>query len=130
MRRDAFLDFAFPNKLPEFIITGKPVLMSRLKAIRHYFSEDALAYFEPNNPKSLAEQMVRLYRDPELRGRLAVRAKQEYEPIRWDIMKDRYLRVIESLTGQGHRNAEVSPGPNKAVHQDEAQVETSSRLAL
>ena len=105
IRRDAFLDFAFPNKLPEFIIMGKPVLMSRLKTIRHYFSEEALAYFEPNNPKDLAGQMIRLYRDPELRVRLAVRAKQEYEPIRWDVMKDRYLKVIESLTGQAHRNA-------------------------
>ena len=27
MRRDVFLEFAFPNKLPEFIIMGKPVLM-------------------------------------------------------------------------------------------------------
>jgi len=130
IRRDAFLDFAFPNKLPEFIIMGKPVLMSRLKAIRHYFSEDALAYFEPNNPKDLAGQMIRLYRDPELRVRLADRAKQEYEPIRWDVMKDRYLKVIESLTGQAHRNAEVLSGPDQAIHQDEAQVETSSRLAL
>ena len=130
IRRDAFLDFAFPNKLPEFIIMGKPVLMSRLKTIRHYFSEEALAYFEPNNPKDLAGQMIRLYRDPELRVRLAVRAKQEYEPIRWDVMKDRYLKVIESLTGQAHRNAEVLPGPDQAIHQDEAQVETSSRLAL
>ena len=24
IRRDVFLDFAFPNKLPEFIVTGKP----------------------------------------------------------------------------------------------------------
>src|SRR4029077_16112500 len=91
IRRDVFLDFAFPNKLPEFIITGKPVLMSRLKAIRHYFSEDALAFSEPNNPIDLAEQMIRLYRDPELRTRLAARAKEEYGPIRWDVMKERYL---------------------------------------
>jgi len=103
---------------------------TRLKAIRHYFSEDALAYFEPNNPKDLAGQMIRLYRDPELRVRLADRAKQEYEPIRWDVMKDRYLKVIESLTGQAHRNAKVLSGPDQAIHQDEAQVETSSRLAL
>jgi len=54
IRRDVFLDFAFPNKLPEFIIMGKPVLMSRLRTIRHYFSEDALSYFEPNNPADFA----------------------------------------------------------------------------
>ena len=38
------LDFSFPNKLPEYIIIiGKAVIVSRLKAIWHYFSEEALA---------------------------------------------------------------------------------------
>ena len=99
IRRDVFLDFAFPNKLPEFIIMGKTVIISRLKAIRHYFSEDALAYFEPNNPADLAKQMVRIYRDPQLRARLALKARDEYAPIRWDVMKQRYLALIDDLTG-------------------------------
>lgn len=95
LRRDVFLDFAFPNKLPEFIVMGKTVLMSRLKGIRHYFSEEALSYFEPNNPADLAKQMVRLYRDEGLRAQLAARAKQEYASIRWDVMRKRYLKLIE-----------------------------------
>lgn len=99
LRRDVFLDFAFPNKLPEFIVTGKPVLMSRLRAIRHYFSEEALAYFEPNNPADLARQMIRLYKDPQLCARLAVRAMEEYAPIRWDVMKQRYLKLVEEMDG-------------------------------
>ncbi len=99
IRRGVFLDFAFPNKLPEFIIMDKPVLMSRLNAIRHYFSEEALAYFEPGNSAGLATQMVRLYRDRALRARLAARANQEYAPIRWEIMRQRYLKVIEDLAG-------------------------------
>jgi glycosyltransferase involved in cell wall biosynthesis len=97
IRRDVFLDFAFPNKLPEFIIAGKTVIISRLKAIRHYFSEDALAYFEPNDPAALARAMVRIYRDPESRGRLALAARGEYEPIRWAVMKQRYLTLVRDL---------------------------------
>jgi glycosyltransferase involved in cell wall biosynthesis len=99
IRRDVFLDFAFPNKLPEFIITGKTVLVSRLNAIRHYFSEDALSYFEPNDAADLAKQMVRLYRDRDLRKRLALKARVEYAPIGWNIMKQRYLAVIGDLIG-------------------------------
>jgi glycosyltransferase involved in cell wall biosynthesis len=99
IRRDVFLDFAFPNKLPEFIISGKAVLMSRLKAIRYYFSEEALAYFEPNNADDLAKQMVRLYQDRALYAKMAARAKQEYEPIRWDVMKQRYLVLINQIAG-------------------------------
>jgi glycosyltransferase involved in cell wall biosynthesis len=97
IRRDVFLDFAFPNKLPEFIIAGKTVLVSRLKAIRYYFSEEALAYAEPNDPAALAAQMVRLYHDPALRDRLVRKAKEEYEPIRWDVMKARYLTLVGEL---------------------------------
>ena len=96
-RRDVFLDFAFPNKLPEFIVAGRAVAISRLKAIRHYFSEEALAYFEPNSPSDLAKQMVRVYRDRSLRERLVLKAKEEYGPIRWDVMKDRYLELVDRL---------------------------------
>jgi glycosyltransferase involved in cell wall biosynthesis len=99
IRCDVFLDFAFPNKLPEFIITGKTVIISGLKAIRHYFSGDALAYFEPNNAADLAQQMMRVYRDSTLRARLAAKAKEEYEPIRWELMRQRYLKLVEDLAG-------------------------------
>jgi len=101
-RRDVFLDFSFSNKLSEYIIMGKAVICSRLKAIGHYFTGDALAYFEPNDPRSLAEQMVRLYRDKELRTRLAARGKEEYAPIAWDVMKRRYLEMMARLAGVEH----------------------------
>jgi glycosyltransferase involved in cell wall biosynthesis len=97
IRRDALLDFAFPNKLPEYIISGKAVIVSRLKAIRHYFSEDALAFAEPENPHDLSEQMLRLYRDRTLRQQLARQASTEYQPVRWEVMKARYLDMVHAL---------------------------------
>jgi len=97
IRRDVFLEFAFPNKLPEFIIMGKAVIVSRLRAIGHYFSADALAFFEPNDRDDLARQMIRLYRDPGLRARLAAKALEEHVSIRWDVMKRRYLEMMRDL---------------------------------
>jgi len=99
IRSDVFLEFAFPNKLPEFIIARKAVLVSRLRAMRHYFTEDAVAFCEPNSPEDLAEQMKRLYGDRRLRAALVNRAGQEYEPIRWDVMKQRYVALIATLAG-------------------------------
>jgi glycosyltransferase involved in cell wall biosynthesis len=107
-----YLDFAFPNKLPEYIIMGKPVLIPRLKTIRHYFSEEALAYFEPDKPDDLAKQMITLYRDRELRARLAARAQKEYAPIRWNVMKQRYLKLIEEVAG----SRLVRPNGTPAAH--------------
>lgn len=124
IRRDVFLDFAFPNKLPEFVIAGRPVLVSRLKTIRHYFTEDALAFFEPNDPSDLAKQMLALYRDQRRRARLVVNARQEYAPIRWDLMKQRYLELVDRL-GFGVDGAEVGR-PAVALPDVGARKRTSS----
>lgn len=109
IRQDVFLDFAFPNKLPEFIIAGKAVLISRLRTIRHYFSDEAVAFFKPNDASDLAAQMVRVFRDRTLRDRLVARAREEYAPIRWHLMKQRYLQVVDEAAGFGHRTADGSP---------------------
>src|SRR5260370_8158331 len=81
-RQDVFLDLSFSSKLSEYIIMGKPVIASRLKTIRYYFSEEALAYFEPHNISDLARQMFDLYREPSRRVQLATKPINEYRPIR------------------------------------------------
>lgn len=103
LRSDVFMEYASPNKLSEFIVMGKAVIIARLTAIHTCFSEDALAYFEPNNPADLAKQMVRLYVDSALRAKLAIRAREEYAPIRWSVMKKRYLELMEEVVGGGAR---------------------------
>ena len=117
-RRDIFLDFSFSNKLSEYIIMSKAVISSRLKAIRHYFSEESLAFFEPNDSSDLAKQMMRMYNEPQRRARFAARGKEEYAPISWSIMKERYLVLMAELTGERvPRSAESveSAGPLPAV---------------
>jgi glycosyltransferase involved in cell wall biosynthesis len=108
IRQDMFLDYAFPNKLPEYIITGKAVVIARLKAIQHYFSDEALAYFEPNDPVALSEQMVRLYGDRALRTQLSANAAAQYAPIRWDVTRQRYLDLITHIAGSARVSAEQS----------------------
>jgi glycosyltransferase involved in cell wall biosynthesis len=97
-RQDVFLDLSFSNKLSEYIIMDKPVIVSGIRTIRYYFSDEALAFFEPMKPADLARQMVRLYKDAELRARFAHRAKEEYQPICWTVMKERYLALMARLT--------------------------------
>jgi glycosyltransferase involved in cell wall biosynthesis len=98
-RQDVFLDLSFSNKLSEYIIMDKPVIASRIRTIRHYFSEEALAFFTPHDVTDLAWQMVGLYRDSNLRSRLTRCAREEYRTIRWEVMRDRYLALMGRLTG-------------------------------
>lgn len=113
IRLDVFLQYASPNKLAEYIIMNKAVIISRLRAIRHYFSEDALAFCNPNDPEDLAKQMVRIYRDGNLRSQLATKALREYEPIRWDVMKERYLQLIERISGSAKVEQAIAIGASK-----------------
>jgi colanic acid biosynthesis glycosyl transferase WcaI len=101
MRRDVFLEYAFPNKLSEYIVLDKPVMIARLGAIRHYFSDAALAYFEPDDAADLARQMVRLAHAPAVREQLAARARTEYAPLDWHVTKTRYLETIDAVLSGG-----------------------------
>jgi glycosyltransferase involved in cell wall biosynthesis len=108
MRRDVFLEFAFPNKLSEYIVSGKSVVVPRLRAIRHYFSENSLAYFEPGDVSDLASQMVRVYRDSSERARLAANARSEYGPISWGVMRERYCALMEAMAGPAYHGSSPS----------------------
>jgi glycosyltransferase involved in cell wall biosynthesis len=107
-RQDVFLDLSFSNKLSEYIIMDKPVIASGIRTIRYYFSDEALAFFEPMNPTDLARQMVRLHGDAALRGRFARRAKEEYQPICWAVMKERYLALMARLTNPERQLGDVN----------------------
>jgi glycosyltransferase involved in cell wall biosynthesis len=108
-RQDVFLDLSFSNKLSEYIITDKPIIASRIRTIRHYFSEEALAFFSPHDEADLARQMVALYEDPARGARLAVRAREEYRAIRWEVMRERYLTLMDRLAGPVARRPEPVP---------------------
>jgi glycosyltransferase involved in cell wall biosynthesis len=98
-RRNLFLEYSFSNKLSEYIIVGKAVIVSRLKTIRSYFSEEALAYFEPDDAADFAVQMLRLFQSSSLRENQAQQARVEYAPICWEVMKQRYLVLVGHLSG-------------------------------
>jgi glycosyltransferase involved in cell wall biosynthesis len=107
-RQDVFLDLSFPNKLAELIVLGKPVIASRLRGIRRYFSEDAIVYFEPNSISDLAKQMVVVYEDKGLRDRSVLNASKEYEPINWEVMRKRYLNLVGNLATRTSVRAQAS----------------------
>jgi glycosyltransferase involved in cell wall biosynthesis len=99
-RQDIFLDLSFSSKLSEYIIMGKSVIASRLKTINRYFSDKSLAFFEPNNGDDLAGQMLKMYQNPSLRAEFSEQARKEFAPIRWEVMRDRYLKLVADLCGQ------------------------------
>lgn len=96
--KDLYTEISFSNKLPEYIIMNKPVLVSRLKTIKHYFREESLLFFEAGNVKELAQNMHMIYEDKLLRNKLVSEALKDYEAIDWSIMRERYIKLIRELS--------------------------------
>ena len=85
------------NKMYEFIAFGKPVLASRLKAVVAYFGDNALQYFNPDDPESLAKGILELYQDPAKRYSLIENARLLYDQYKWEKQREVYLSVYRTL---------------------------------
>ena len=98
--RDVFVDLSFSNKLAEYVSMKKPVVATRLRSTLEYFPEDAISYFESRNVDDLASRIIELYANPEKRLCQAEKAFQHYQKIRWEIMRKRYVGLVNSLAGR------------------------------
>jgi hypothetical protein len=60
--------------------------------------------------------MIRLHRDVQLRHRLARQARREYEPICWEVMRKRYLALIERLISSPRKEPAVAKCEEEGVN--------------
>jgi glycosyltransferase involved in cell wall biosynthesis len=95
--RDGFTDLSFSNKLAEYIAMKTPVVATRLSSTLEYFTEDAISYFESGDVDAFASKILGLYNDPQTRFLQAEKAFRQYQAIKWPVMKERYVGLIESL---------------------------------
>jgi glycosyltransferase involved in cell wall biosynthesis len=101
------------GKMYEYMALGKPVLASRLRSVEAYFDEQALAYFEPADPHSLAAGLLDLYRHPEKRASLAAHARLLYDRYCWQEQKQIYLAVYRELTRRSVSRAAQQAAPRQ-----------------
>lgn len=90
-----------PNKMYDYLASGKPVIMSA-EAVNNIVQEaQAGITVEPGNPEALAEGILRLYRlTPEERERLGANGRsyvEKYHDI--NILGEKLAEVIHSVIG-------------------------------
>jgi glycosyltransferase involved in cell wall biosynthesis len=113
-----------PVKLLEYVCLGIPVIASRLRTISHYFPEDALRYFEPADPQSLAESLLDLHSHPEKLQALAGRAREAAKRISWEMQQQTLYKAIERLLASAPPRTRSVP----ASHPDSASKEFGPKL--
>jgi len=95
------------GKMYDYLIFGKPVIASRLRATQAYFDEDSIRFFEPGNAEDLAEAILDLYQHPDKRQRLARNAHLLYERYKWERQRPAYQTVCRSLVGLNDSSASM-----------------------
>ncbi len=67
-----------PNKVYEAVAMKKPVITADTPAIRELFNDEDLFLVEPANPNSLADGIIKLKNDPNLRANLSQSGYQKF----------------------------------------------------
>jgi hypothetical protein len=97
-RPDAFNDYRFPSKLPDFFASGKPVVLPRTNiglVTRH--GEDAYV-LDNADGVAIAEAVAAIMSDGPLRARLASGARTFYErQPTWSIAARRLAALYERI---------------------------------
>jgi len=99
-KASVYSNLVHTGKMYDFLSFGKPVLASRLRAVQAYFDENALRFFEPGDPESLAEGILDLYQHPDKRQSLVENSQRLYNQYRWDKQKEIYLSAYQALIAQ------------------------------
>jgi colanic acid biosynthesis glycosyl transferase WcaI len=110
--RDGSARFSMPSKVYEIMASGRPVLASAdvdSDLWRLVSSTGCGLCVEPHQPEKLAAALLTLYRDPELRARMARRGRDEaVEAYSRDVIVSQYESLCRALvTSRASRRSRV-----------------------
>jgi glycosyltransferase involved in cell wall biosynthesis len=108
-RNDVFTDGILPTKLMEYAALGIPAVVSRSSATTTYFTDDMVRHVEPGDLEALADAIVELAGDAELRQSLARNAQRFTEAHPWAAEAARYVALVEGLADAGRQPASTPP---------------------
>jgi glycosyltransferase involved in cell wall biosynthesis len=98
---DDFTKYMLPVKLLEYVALGIPVVSSRTETIEAYFDDSMVQYCKPGDADDLAEKILDLHRNPDMRERLRTNADRFNRGYSWEQQKQLYYRLIDDLSERG-----------------------------
>ncbi len=95
----------FPMVIFNAAANGLPIITTRIRAAADYLREPENCYWvEPKNPEMLAEKIVRLINDTELRSAMALENRALAQQFSADIVTREYVAIYRQLIApkEGH----------------------------
>jgi len=96
-RKNIATELMLPVKMLEYISLDIPVVAPPLKAIRHYFSDDMLNYFDVENVDSLSSAILDSYQNEEKRRRQIRNARNFLDRYGWERHKQDLIGLYRSM---------------------------------
>lgn len=130
-RPSRFNDYRLPSKLPDFLISGRPVVLPRTNLGRFLRDGEECLLLDEGDAIEIADKLERLIRDPDLRQRIGTGGKEfacrelNWEPIAAKIrcFYDRVLTSPDRMVlrprdpvphGRGAESARPTPPDTKS----------------
>jgi glycosyltransferase involved in cell wall biosynthesis len=107
-RADSFGNEAYSTKIMEFMSLGVPVVVANTKIDRFYFNDSVVRFFESGNPEALAAGLIEMLEDKNLRQRMIANALEYAAQNSWNVRKNDYLELVDSLI---EKRTMMPPGP-------------------
>lgn len=99
-RVDGFAELVLPTKAYELAWMRRPIVASDMLGVRSMFRPGSLMLCPPEDPRSFADAIVALYRDPQRRAAMVTAAAEDYVPYEWEAMAARYVELLATLGGK------------------------------
>jgi glycosyltransferase involved in cell wall biosynthesis/peptidoglycan/xylan/chitin deacetylase (PgdA/CDA1 family) len=117
-RADSFGNEAYSTKIMEFMSQGVPVVVSRTKVDTFYFSEGVVHFFQSGDSQAMADAMLDVFNDNDLRQSLIERGYEYVERHDWSHKKKEYLDLIDSLSTELFIDVQPSLGSPSPLQED------------
>lgn len=126
-RADSFGNEAYSTKIMEFMSLGVPAVVSNTKIDRFYFDDSVVRFFESGNSDALAEAILEVLKNDELRRRMISDALAYADENSWESRKADYLELVDSLieNRSAHSNGPLDRSPTStrsAIRESELAV--------
>jgi glycosyltransferase involved in cell wall biosynthesis len=128
-RADSFGNEAYSTKIMEFMSQGVPVVVSRTKVDTFYFEEGVVHFFPSGDTQAMAEAMLDVINDRDLRQTLVANGYEYVERHSWDQKKKEYLDLIDSLSTELFTDLPSAHGSAPALQMDSQRQPSADSFA-